>query len=502
MKAGLTKNGRRMVFPLCLLLSAVFLLICTKSSFLYPLNDWVDANIYFTIGKGMMHGRVPYVDLYDQKGPSAFLLYGLCSLVSDTSFLGVYLAETLAFAFFLYAAYRILSLYTDRGALIALPVLSAAILSSMSFSHGGSFEEFCMPLFAWSLYDTLRYFKTVYPKRAPLRMLFVNGLLAGWMLFGKFTLLAFYIAWMGVIAISQFVIRDWKRAVFGSLTFVGAMLLVGVPWVLYFGVNGALKDFFHYYFYQNMFGYSYLDSPVLLNMLLAIGKDTLAFFYRNPQISLFIVLGVLYFTTRKRAEVRTVEKINLWCLCVLLAAGIYCGGQGYRYYGLVLTPFMILGFVPLLRFGNARFAERKSRRGVRTAAYAALTALMLAAALLLTDNRYLLSVRKDETPQYRFAAIMNERKTEEPLSLFCYAFPDGGFYLAADVIPAYRFFATANVGLPEMQSEQNRYLAEKSAEFVITRNRSLDAEGYALIETQTFWSEGYDDEYRLYQRVG
>ena len=39
------------IYPVCLLFAAVFLLLCTKSSPLYPLNEWVDANIYFTIGK-------------------------------------------------------------------------------------------------------------------------------------------------------------------------------------------------------------------------------------------------------------------------------------------------------------------------------------------------------------------------------------------------------------------------------------------------------------------
>lgn len=501
MEIKTNQRGNRWVFPLCLGLSALFLMICTKSSFLYPINDWVDANIYFTIGKGMMHGRVPYLDLYDQKGPVAFFLYGLASLVSGTSFFGVYLLETVAFAFFLFAAYQILSLYLTENAVLALPLLGACILGSLSFSHGGSLEELVLPLFAWSFYDTLKYFKTVYPKRVPLRMIAVNALFAGVMLFAKFTFLAFYVAWMGVIAVSQFVIRDWKHALSACLVFLGVMLGAGIPWLVYFGANGALDDFFTYYFYQNLFGYSYLEPPLLQNAVLAIVKGVAAFFYRNPQISVFIVLGAVWFTSRKRGEVRPIEKINFWLLAGLLAAGIYCGGQGYRYYGLVLTPFMVLGFVPLLRLWNRCAAGRIRGRALKAALYAVLAAVMVTLAFFTTDNRYLLSVKKEDTPQARFAAIMDEQKTEPAISLFCYAFPDAGFYLQADVIPEYRFFATANVNLPEMTQEQNRYLSEKSAEFVVTRNRDEGPEGYALIETQTFWSEGYDDVFRLYQRL-
>ena len=203
---------RKWVFPLCLLLAALYLLLCTKSSPFYPLNDWVDANIYFTIGKGMMHGRVPYVDLYDQKGPVAFLLFGLASLVSGTSFFGVYLLETLALAGFLYASYKTISLFTDR-AVWALPLIAACVLGSMSFSHGGSFEELMAPLIAFSLYDSIRYFKYEFPKPVPLGMIARNAALAGVLLFGKFTLLAFYIAWMGTIAISLLCVRQWKKLV-------------------------------------------------------------------------------------------------------------------------------------------------------------------------------------------------------------------------------------------------------------------------------------------------
>ena len=36
------------------------ILICSKSSPLYPINDWVDANTYLTIGRAMHDGAVPY----------------------------------------------------------------------------------------------------------------------------------------------------------------------------------------------------------------------------------------------------------------------------------------------------------------------------------------------------------------------------------------------------------------------------------------------------------
>ena len=59
-------------FVLLILVSFCSLLFCTKNSWLYSFNDWVDGNAFFTMGKGMVNGLVPYKDLFEQKGP---LLY-------------------------------------------------------------------------------------------------------------------------------------------------------------------------------------------------------------------------------------------------------------------------------------------------------------------------------------------------------------------------------------------------------------------------------------------
>ena len=500
MENGTVSRKQRWVFPLCLGFAALFLLLTTKSSPFYPLNDWVDTNIYFTIGKGMMHGQVPYLNLYDQKGPTAYLIYGLASLISGTSFLGVFLLEILAFGGFLFAGYKTVSLFTGKGALLVLPVLCWTILGSLSFSHGGSFEEFMMPLFAFSLYDSLKYFKTVYPKPVPYKTIALNALLAGMMLYGKFTLLAFYIAWMGTIAISQLAAKQWKRAIGASALFIVVMVAVGIPWAIYFNAHGALDEFFYYYFYQNIFGYSYLEAPLILTMPYAIVHDVAAFSFRNPQIAGFIALGLIWFVLQKRDQVKTVEKINLLLLCALLAAGIYCGGQGYRYYGLVLTPFMAVGFVPLLRLWNKHCANRLPSRALKAGQYGALTLAMLALAFVTTDNRYMLLKNKEEMPQTQFAKTL-KATGEDTSSLFCYGFPDSGFYLAADVIPEYRFFATSNVALPDVKTEQARYVEEKLPKFIITRDNELKTAAYELIDSSEFRYEEYERTYRLYERL-
>lgn len=69
-----------------------------------------DANCLLTVGRVMRAGGVVYRDIYEQKGPTLYLLHALAACVSDSGFLGVYLMETLSLASALFAAYRLFRL--------------------------------------------------------------------------------------------------------------------------------------------------------------------------------------------------------------------------------------------------------------------------------------------------------------------------------------------------------------------------------------------------------
>lgn len=73
-------NKRQLLFIAAT--AIVTITICTKSSPIYPFNDWVDANCFLTVGKSMLHGKVPYQDLYEQKGPLLYILHALAALIS------------------------------------------------------------------------------------------------------------------------------------------------------------------------------------------------------------------------------------------------------------------------------------------------------------------------------------------------------------------------------------------------------------------------------------
>ena len=180
-------------------LSAVLLALCSKSSPLYAFNDWMDANIFFTMGRSMLGGRVLYRDVFDHKGPVLYLLYGLAGLVGGTDFRGVLVLEIIAMTSFLYTGLRTAELLAGRRLSMwwmALP--AAGMAASRAFSHGGSAEELLLPFLAAALYGLVKCLTA--NRQMPLRTVALQGFLCGCALLLKYTVLGFYLAWVAVLA--------------------------------------------------------------------------------------------------------------------------------------------------------------------------------------------------------------------------------------------------------------------------------------------------------------
>ena len=98
----------------CFVVSSLIILFTSKCSPLYPFNDWVDANAFFTTGKGIFNGIVPYRDLFEQKGLLLYFIYGIGYLISHTSFIGIYFFEVIFWTFTLYYCFKIVEMFIPR----------------------------------------------------------------------------------------------------------------------------------------------------------------------------------------------------------------------------------------------------------------------------------------------------------------------------------------------------------------------------------------------------
>lgn len=489
------KNERRAALALSVLCSVLALTVATTSSPLYATNFWTDSNLYFTIGRGMLEGLMPYRDLFDHKGPLIFLLYALGALVSDTSFFGVFLLEAASLAAMLFFAQRTVALYgRGRLTLAAIPLTAVVTVCATAFNQGGSAEEFCLPALSLALYCALRRMREGEACRRPARLYAAFGAAMGWVFSIKYTDCGLFFGLGLALLLYDVRVRGVRRAIASGLWMLLGMAAVVLPIGAYLAVSGVLDDMIQVYFIQNIFGYGEASmslSAHVYNALAYLRTQSAA----NPAVAGLAVAGCAF--AAAHALLRREKGFLLEAAAVQLGAGLlllfcYWGEMAHPYYALVFAALAPLGMIPLGVLAGkvrARLAGALCAAGVL--AIAPLCQCLCAAVPLQ-------GVKRADMAQTVFAGIMNEEENPTLLDLTSL---DQGFYLAAGITPSCRYFANNNLNTREKREALDEYLAQGRTMFVVSRWED-PGEHYALIAEHTSPFDLNDTRaYKLYRRV-
>ena len=361
-----------------LFIAFFLMLFLTRSSFLYPYNNWDDSNSYFSMGKSMFHGTLIYRDLFDQKGPYLYFIYGLCSLVSRTTFYGVFAMEVIWAAADLLLINKTLQIYcSKRVSLFLSPLLLTCMFASKSFYWGGCAEELCLPFLLYPLYILMsrlqRCSSKNYSSKAskPLEQsaafspkdILLAGLCCGFVFCVKFTLMGFFLGFAIVVILTCRSLREFWRL---AGCYLLGILLPLVPWLLYFAVTGGLDDWYRVYIYTNVFLYSDFGAnshgASAAQKVYDLAKILYWLVLDNIQYYVFILLGMLWSLLRKGASpLQRILPILLFGCTFLF---IYIGGAHLPYYALPLTVLAIPGGCALGAGVNRLAARRSSQSAI------------------------------------------------------------------------------------------------------------------------------------------
>ena len=487
-----------------ILAAALCLMLASRSSFLYPLNNWDDANSYFSVGKGLFNGKMPYRDIFDQKGMYLYFFYGLCYLVSHTTFAGVFLMEVILGAFDIAGMYRIIRLYIDRGIALALaPVSFAVIVCSRSFWWGGAAEEICLPFYIWGLYIVTDYFKNHYEEEVmSFKNVLIGGLLAGMVANIKYTGLGFFFAWMMMVFFSYVAKKEFLKGIKACFVFLFGMFVTFIPWIIYFGVQGALYEWYWGYVYINVFFYSKFEDygPTLFEKIYNLAKLLYWQIRYNWQYYAPALAGLVFtFFGRKK---KLLQRLIIPVLFAFTFLGIFGGGREIPYYGLPLSVFAVFG-VALVAVVLDKLINTNSQSAT---AMASALCLGLSLALVYTTSMNIpfMQVSKDDFFLYRFRDEVLQTEDPTLLNVGCL---DAGLYTLCDIVPTCRWFQTQTLDIDEPENnpylEQARYVREGLTDYVLVRDDipgSID-DHYELIDSEEYGWYGYEFTYYLYKKV-
>ena len=429
------------------ILALISITICSKSSPLYPLNNWDDANCFYTVGRATLNGQVMYRDIFEQKGPWLYFIYMLASLISGSSFFGAYIIEVLSFFAFLVLCARIILLFCDRKAVLLMPLLATTVCTAPAFEQGGSAEELCLPMIAYGFYVGLK--SIVNEKPVTKREWLLVGITSGAVLWIKFSLLGFYLG-CGAFLVFYYIKKKWHREL---ITFL-LMLLLGVILNLFEGTKSFLYSF--------GFGCA----------LMICGGICL--FFRSKRLFGFLL-----------------------CTSISTFLLIYVGGRRYIYYSLILSVFASLGIVFIYKLLQLIPEKKPNSPGINTAFGCCMLGYTLMTSLIWSPNTYMMSYSKEDMPQYKFAEVISQT---ENATILNFRFLDGGFYTASGILPSCRFFCGLNI--PYATSEQDRYVRDGDVDYLITRDKPIYYDNYELILSESFEAHKNEfTEYYLYKKT-
>lgn len=466
-----------------LLLAAVgIMLLATRSSLLYPCNDWNDANSYFSVGKALFHGKMPYRDVFDQKGMYLYFFYGLCYLIEHTSFRGVFLMEILLAFLDMVGFFNILKLYIKKElALVLAPLTLAVCFCSWSFYYGGSAEELCLPFLIWGLYLGVRYFKQEYPfKTMSWKTLLFAGILAGMIANIKFTVLGMFFGWMLMVACSYVARKDFIGALKACGIFLLGMMLPFLPWLIYFALRRGLYDWYWGYVYVNVFLYSNLNGqgPSLGERIYTLAKILYNTAWANPSYYVFLIPGFFYGMagmnhTKEKKSGRWLSCLFVPVLAFFLFLGIYIGGSELPYYALPLCVFTVFGFALLGRVLELCFIRKEWRISwwIPGAGTMACSILLV---LALSMNIPFMKEKREDFFLFQFRDVVLETEDPTLLNVGCL---DAGLYTVCDIVPTCRWFQTQTINNDIVYEEQKSYIKEGKTDYVIARDGYPDRIG-------------------------
>lgn len=509
----LTDKSRLTKFELAfLILSAtITITIVSTCSPLYPFNPWDDANCFFTLGRGIIHGSVPYRDLYDQKGPIIYFIYAFAAFLSERSFIGVWIVESIAASLYAVFTWKTAKLFLDtpKYSLTVMPLFLATVYTTGMFNFGGNTEELCFPLLTVALYFCLRSF-VINNDLPGNKDAFMSGLITASLFWTKYTLLGFMAAFILIILVVSIRRKQFSRLWSLVWRFLCGFVIITIPVILYFAITKSLNSLWEEYFVNNML--FYLDSsdlpmlariPIIKNIYITLHClfSTLRY---NPSFGiLFLITLASLFCIDKKHRVKT---IVLFTITFALSAGFIFTKPGFvYYYGYILSYALCLAVIPVIKL-ETMIIKRFSNN---TSLFKLISGVLLSSLFIFVmfscKNLYLIFQPKEFLSQYRIAETIKQTENAKVLT---YDVMDAGFFTAAEIMPCNRFYCFHNNEneYKAVEEEKNRLIKEGFYDYIVTYYHcEASWDNYEQVQEETGLYAGNDKKlitegYRLFKK--
>lgn len=433
-----------------------------------------------SMGHGVLHGAVPFVDTFEQRGPYMYFLMALTYVISPKAALfGLALLESVNLGLVYLVFFKTARLFYRRlnSQIIALIGILVLLLGG-SFHYGGSPEEFVILPVVYIFY--LLFKSTVNDNWDWSRgQLILSGIAFGYIFWLKYILIGYIFSPLLMIFIYQLIKKHFKKAFLMVFWALIGFFLASVPVFVYYlltsGISG-LSSLWDGYFIINL-RYSHFNvNPLIAYFVLPL-MAFLRLFIGYYSITLSLLLISIYFLFDKHYQTRHSRLILIFSLVLALIINFAPGRAGLSYLLVFCSVMIELAICACGNFWYNMSTLFKTHHYGIVFCFAVIFALILIPFNRSSFNtvynfsslKYTYGYASDSTKE-RSPYLIGQRIKRDPGSLMVYGELDQGYFYWSNQTPKfYEWESTVYSYSHNGQALNMQYemLAKKSSKYVV-----------------------------------
>ena len=246
-----------LLISISIILTATFSIFAYSTSPLYPNNYGYDSAFFRFIGKQILKGKIPYIDIWDHKGPIIYYIQALGAVLGTKN-----QHFSLIFLMQLFSMFLSIILFNeidktinkDKRSQIRFLIISICSLGLLyTVLEGGNFtEEWSLPIICFSLFLFSRYLiRSIKNPYHPCKYAFLHGICLSLLAFIRINNAITICMGVFVILIYLIIKKQFKNIVMNIIFGFLGISTVAIPILLFFYFNHALEEMINALFIHN-----------------------------------------------------------------------------------------------------------------------------------------------------------------------------------------------------------------------------------------------------------
>lgn len=425
-----------------------------------------DSAIFQVVGRAWARGKLPYVDIFDHKGPLLFAINAVgykMGIGSSGILLLQWLFCVLTFGFI----YKTARLHFKVGISIGITLLSYLVLA-VTYSQGNLSEEYSLLFIVVPLYLSMRYFKKINLEKE--KNIEHPPIYAFWYGLSFMAIVLMRMTNAIVICCIVFVVlcvllckKSWKNLAYNVMAFMIGAVICFLPFAVYFWIKGALGEMCYATFLYN---FLYASGSNIFTVD-GDGWNKIAFAVMT-EILLFVCSIFHVWTTEKKKDILGIFSLLLSVTTAVLLFRM----NRYVHYYMITMPYFVIAVIMLDDLKKNIDKKRIAKLGLVLCSGLVLMQVLCAGYKTVVHKKSIETYQK-QTSDYVACCdqFMGEIPKEEHEDVLVFGtFRLSQWYLVADINPCYKYAFLQDwwsLNSKELETEILNYLQGNPAKWMV-----------------------------------